>query len=163
MPILCRRHQYLRLRHQPHCAYGGTASCGRLTPGGGISRTLGSRSAGSVAHPCAQRLWMPVLMQRPLLICVDPAKKCSVNFRPFSVGKERSEFGNEFRVSIKSHTSSHQLFFAAEVWDGRAARFCRVGWGSGLLMRYLFKFNCYGKWDCPCEVLVKVKNAKYVV
>ena len=37
-------------------------------------RTLGSRSAGSVAHPCAQRLWMPVLVQRPSLICVDPAK-----------------------------------------------------------------------------------------
>ena len=27
-----------------------------------------------------------------------PQKICSVNFRPFSAYKERSEFGNEFRV-----------------------------------------------------------------
>ena len=58
--------------------------------------------------------------------------------------KERSEFGNEFRVSIKSHSSSHRLFFAAEVWDGRAARFCRVGWGSGPLMRYLLNLTNVG-------------------
>ena len=84
---------------------------------------LGARSAGSVAHPCAQRLWMPVLVQRPSPLCVDPAKKiCSVNFRPFSVGKERSECGNEFRVSTKSHNSSNRLFFITEGWGGGAAR-----------------------------------------
>ena len=48
---------------------------------------MGSRSVGSVMHPCAQRLWMPVPCSQ-----TKPAKICSVNFRPFSAYKERSEF-----------------------------------------------------------------------
>ena len=48
---------------------------------------LDSCSVGSVMHPCAQRLWMPVLCSQ-----TKPAKICSVNFRPFSAHKERSEF-----------------------------------------------------------------------
>ena len=61
-----------------------------------------------------------------------PGKKnCSVNFRPFSVGKERSEFGNEFRVSIKSHSSSLRLFFyhGGLGWQGRAS-FVAEGWAG---------------------------------
>ena len=50
-------------------------------------------------------------------------KNCSVNFRPFSVGKERSELGIKFRVSTKSHNSSNRLFFITEGWGGWAARF----------------------------------------
>ena len=46
-----------------------------------------SRSVGSVMHPCAQRLWMPVPCSQ-----TKPPKICSVNFRPFSAYKELSEF-----------------------------------------------------------------------
>ena len=48
---------------------------------------MNTRSVCSVMHPCAQRLWMPVPCSQ-----TKPAKICSVNFRPFSAYKERSEF-----------------------------------------------------------------------
>ena len=65
-------------------------------------RTLDSRSVGSVMHPCAQRLWMPV----PCSQTKPRQKICSVNFRPFSAYKERSEFEN----SSVSKKSFHSLY-----------------------------------------------------
>ena len=64
-------------------------------------RGASMRAALMDARPCAV----------PSRICVGPEKNCSVNFRPFGAYKERSEFGKEFRVSIKSHSSSHRQFF----------------------------------------------------
>ena len=52
-------------------------------------------------------------------------KKCSVNFRPFSVGKERSEFGNEFRVSTKFHNSSRCVALFIEELKGNGAECSR--------------------------------------
>ena len=97
------------------------------------------RAALMDARPCAV----------PSRICVGPAKKkCSVNFRPFSAHKERSEFGNEFRVLIKSRSSSHRLFFITEVWDGRAARLLRrvgVAWPCVKRMEEFFGHGTVSK------------------